>query len=307
MVTKIVEFPFKNALNHKINEITVDMLEAIVATQSNQSFFHEIVNRASHLFQHRQLVEDSLWFDFIKVYVGLPINETMLMRIDETDELPKSVIAIPLGLIIQLEEICGVSIPISIPLDVAATSDEETARGLMYNWVHTDTNSLTRSLLEVWHNLISRHFYPQISEALSEKIISNPKKHVATLCETAAIDLTVKNTEKQKRMLLLTALHMTNTFAENLADVTEICLEDGDDRSVDEISDLYKTTDLVSLYNWIGDEIGFGPIFGGFEGFVDYCRSLLNDHEFRLKEEEKYAWLQVIMVNTDLEDFYNGQ
>lgn len=50
MVTKIVEFPFKNALNHKINEITVDMLEAIVATQSNQSFFHEIVNRASICF-----------------------------------------------------------------------------------------------------------------------------------------------------------------------------------------------------------------------------------------------------------------
>ena len=85
VVAKIVEFPFKNALNHKINEITVDMLEAIVATQSSQRFFHEIVNRASHLFQHLQLVDASLWFDFIKVYVGLANNEIMLMRIDETD------------------------------------------------------------------------------------------------------------------------------------------------------------------------------------------------------------------------------
>ena len=43
MVTEIVAFPFKNSLNQKINEITIDILEAILAAQSNQNFFMKLV------------------------------------------------------------------------------------------------------------------------------------------------------------------------------------------------------------------------------------------------------------------------
>jgi hypothetical protein len=128
-MTEVIEFPFKNVLNQKIDTVTSDMLMAILASQSNQDFFHTIINKGSHLFQHRQLGEEPYWYDLIKVYVGVPAADTFIVGIDESDELSEKITAVPFGLLAEIAEISDVMIPISLPIDQAAVLDGEGVTG----------------------------------------------------------------------------------------------------------------------------------------------------------------------------------
>ena len=115
-MTELIEFPFKNVLNQKIDVVGAEMLKAILASQSNQDFFHTIINKASHLYQHRQLRGEPYWYDLIKVYVGVPVEDTFLVGIDDSDSLSEKITAVPFGLLAEISEISDANIPISLRL-----------------------------------------------------------------------------------------------------------------------------------------------------------------------------------------------
>jgi len=302
-MTEVIEFPFKNVLNQKIDTVTSDMLMAILASQSNQDFFHTIINKGSHLFQHRQLREEPYWYDLIKVYVGVPAADTFIVGIDESDELSEKITAVPFGLLAEIAEISDVMIPISLPIDQAAVLDGENKRGLMYQWTHTNTDEFIKELLGVWHSLVTRSPVEQIHFEQIDEILDAPHDHTAILGETAALRVLAKHEDKKRRTLLLSALHLTKTFAENDDDVCEVLMDESNEDKPNDIAERFQNFDLVDLYNWIVNELTFAGLFGGFQGFLEYCRETMNDAEFLSEEQENYSWLQVITLNTEASSF----
>ena len=302
-MTEVIEFPFKNVLNHKIDTVTSEMLMAILASQSNQDFFHTIINKGSHLFQHRQIREEPYWYDLIKVYVGVPTADTFVIGIDASDKLSEQIAAVPFGLLAEIAEISDVTIPISLPIDQAAVLDGEHKRGLMYQWIHTNTDEFIKELLGVWHSLVTRSPVEQINFEQIDEILDMPQDHTAILGETAALRVLAKHEEQQRRTLLLSALHLTKTFAENDDDVCEVLIDEGDEDDPSDIAERFQNFDLVDLYNWIVNELTFSGLFGGFQGFLQYCRETMNDAEFLSEGQDNYSWLQVITLNTEASRF----
>lgn len=66
-----------------------------------------------------------------------------------------------------------------------------------------------------------------------------------------------KHEDEQKRTLLLSALHLTKTFAENDDDVCEVLMNEGDENEPSDIAERFQNFDLVDLYNWIVNELTF--------------------------------------------------
>ena len=302
-MTEVVDFPLRNVLNQKIETITSEMLLAVLASQPNQDFFHTIINKGSHLFQHRQSKEEPYWYDMIKVFVGVPVSEIYVVGIDETDELPEEIRAVPFGLLAEIAEISDVTIPIAIPIDLAEITDGEHKRGLMYQWLHTNTDEFIKELLGVWHSLVTRSPYSQIDYEQIDKILDTPQDYVAILGETAAIRVLNNQEEKQKRTLLVSALHLTRTFAENENDICEVLVDENCEDDTEELAETFRNYTLVDLYVWISNELTFAGLFGGFQGFVQYCRETMDDAEFLSEDQENYSWLQVITLNTDASSF----
>jgi len=302
-MTKVIDFPIKNVLNQKIDTVTSEMLLAIQAAQSNQDFFYTIINKGSHLFQHRQLREEPYPFDQIKIFLGVPVADTFVIGIDASDDLSDEITAVPFGLLAEIVQISDVTIPISVPIDQAAVLDGENKRGLMYKWVHTNTEEFTKELLWVWHAFVTRSPEVQMSHEQIDELLDAPHDHTTVLAESAALRILEQHEEQQRRTLLVSALHLTRTFAENTNNICEVLVDEDDEGDLGGVAERFQNFDLVDLYNYIVNEITFAGLFGGFQGFLGYCRETMNDAEFLLEEQENYSWLQIITLNTEATSF----
>lgn len=293
----VINYEFLNILDQKIEKINTSMLEAIVATQSNQYFFHKIVNRASHIFMHRQSNDKLRWNDLIKVYVGVPLRDEFIANISENDRLDKGIVAVPFGLLLDVEEISGIIIPLSVPFDLAAPDDDKYQRGLMYKWIHTNTEEFMKELLFAYNSTLGRAPDAPIQVIDQNDFIDNVKSHTAFLCEFAISRIKEKQNDALRHTLLMSALSLTLIFSENEDDVA---LASGDfekQEGADIIAGEFQDMDLLDLYELIKDFENEFSFFSGFDDFIHYCQEKLKDEEF-LKEQELYVRLFRIFCNT---------
>jgi hypothetical protein len=301
-MSEVVSFPFENPLVGQIESVDLTMCEAIVSLQRNQTFFHKIVNLASRTFTARQKSDEEFWFDFIKVHLKVPRDKSFIMVIDK---MPEDQVCVPLGLLLQVAEFSGTSLPFSMVSDVANEGVDGEKRGLMYDWVHTDTKEASRALLQVGVDLDTQNpngfFNPHQSKTISKDKIEN----VALLTEAVTSKLKEWQNEQFKKSLLLSALKTTvllSTNAYSLADEFEDH-ENGELNS-DPVSDEYENFDLVDLWNWMIENLEFTGFIGGFQDFVGYSRSFVQDEVFAQEEEESWLWLNTVFWNTDEEDLH---
>tara|TARA_B100000767_G_scaffold271988_1_gene298743 strand:- start:685 stop:1593 length:909 start_codon:yes stop_codon:yes gene_type:complete len=301
-MSEVVNFPFENPLVGQIESVDLTMCETIVSLQRNQTFFHKIVNLASRTFRARQKSEEEYWFDFIKVHLKVPSETSFIMVIDE---MPEDQVCVPLGLLLQVTEFSGTSLPFSIVSDVANGSVEGEKRGLMYDWVHTDTKEAARALLQVGVDVDTQnpngYFNSQQARVISKDKIEN----VALLTEAVTSKLKEWQNEQFKRSLIISALRTTVLLSTNeysLADEFEEIKNE--ELNSDTVSDDYENFDLVELWNWMIEHLEFTGFIGSFQDFVGYSRSFVQDEVFAQEEEESWLWLNTVFLNTEEEDLH---
>lgn len=297
-MAEIINLEIINVLDQDITKITKKMLEAIVSSQDNQSFFFEIVNIASHNFQGRQESGEKNWYDYIKVFIGVPLSESMLANISEEDRPGEGVVAVPFGLLVDIEEIAYINIRLSIPLDKALVLEGDHRRALMYEWVHSSTTEFLEHLLSSWSSLVihlpERPF--QVDSRLD--FAEDAGAWVRELTDAATISIAKMKIELQKRTVLLSALNMSKSIFEGEAYNHQYLASKDSHQVLTKLADQGGGFDLIDLYKFITDQIGWAGVFGGFQGFLKYCQDIVQDKDFLKNHEDLYIWLQSIFIQT---------
>ena len=296
-MTEIVDFPFQNPLEGCIEFVDLEMCEAIVSLQKNQTFFHKIVNLATRMFRSKQKSDELQWFDLIKVYLNVPIDSSFVMSIDETSDKQ---VCVPLGLLLDITELSNTSLPLSLVFDVATQDPENGKRGLMYEWVHTDTKEVVKSLLEVGIDVDTQIPNGYFNSEKARVISRNKNENVALLTEAVVSNLKKLQNEQFKKSLILSALNTTLLLSTN-----EYSLVDEFDQTESayfkpgsEVED-FPNFDLLELWNWMVRNLEFTGLIGSFDDFIEYARNCLKDDFFLKEKEDVWVWLNTIFCNTE--------
>lgn len=294
---KISEFPFKNYLDHKIDTVTDEMVWAVIQAQKNHHTFNKIALLARQIFLHRWSRGELLYTDMIKVFVGLGNDEYLHFNIDESSRLPEHVAAVPLGYLSVVHELCDVSIPCSANLDCASLH-AETARGLGYEWIHTDAAELLTEVYLVWKQVISRgDLYDDVTQDY-ENFVDNTNEYTAKLCETALISLRAKQIKDQRKSLILTALHTLKDYSENHLGICEIFVKEAPNTSAEDYASDYQEFGVLDLFNWICENLYYPKLYGTYEDFVEHLQNLLSDESFEKDFPDAHSKLISVFIRS---------
>lgn len=296
---KILEFPFKNYLDHKMETITDQMVGAVINAQKNHIFFNRVALLARDIFMHRWDRGELLYPEMIKVFVGLGNTDSVHFNIDESSRPPEHVVAVPLGYLGVIHELSGISIPCAVNLDFAS-NDPETARGLGYWWVHTDTMELLDEIYVIWKQVIAgRDAYNYITKNYAD-FVNNTIGYTAELCEVALVSLRTKQIKKERQCLILTALHALNQYSENHLGICEIFVKDEPNQLAEDHADDFKKFGVSELFSWICDNLSYPNLYGNYEDFLEHLQELLTDDDFEKEFPDALSKLIEIFVYSEI-------
>jgi hypothetical protein len=231
----------------------------------------------------------------IKVFVGLGNADSFHFNIDESSRPPENVVAVPLGYLGVIHELSGIPIPCSVNLDFAA-DDPETARGLGYWWVHTETAELIDEVHLIWKQVIAgSDAYSDIAKSYDD-FIDNTISYAAKLCEAALLSLRSKQIKKERQCLILTALNTLNLYSENHLGICEIFVNEDPNAFAEDHADDFKIFGVSELLDWICDNLSYTNLYGTYEDFSEHLQELFNDDDFEKEFPDAFSKLVGIFI-----------